>query len=167
MVSAFEKKGDKYKLGIADKDGESVSLPKEEFTADELDDVVGKEVAEKIRNGEGKRYRGRGYHTLEGLDLKVGGEGMKGFYDKILPDFANKFGKKYGAKVGESFRAKRLRAAQPRNIWPILATRSTPSTSRQNSKTPPSTKASRSSRTSKTTTRGAQEVPSRLRRKAQ
>lgn len=37
--------------------------------------------------------------TLEGLDLKVGGEGMKGFYDKILVDFANKFVKKYGAKV--------------------------------------------------------------------
>lgn len=27
---------------------------------------------------------------------------MKGFYDKILVDFANKFVKKFGAKVGES-----------------------------------------------------------------
>jgi hypothetical protein len=36
---------------------------------------------------------------LAGADLKVGGEGMKGFYDKILVDFANKFGKKYGANV--------------------------------------------------------------------
>jgi hypothetical protein len=99
---SYEKAGDKYKLGIADKDGESVPLPKQEFTADELDGVVGKEIAKKIVDGEGKRYRGRGYHTLEGLDLKVGGEGMKGFYDKILPDFANKFVKKYGAKVGET-----------------------------------------------------------------
>jgi hypothetical protein len=37
-----------------------------------------------------------------GLDLKVGGEGMKGFYDKILPDYMNKFGKKWGVKVGET-----------------------------------------------------------------
>ncbi len=39
---------------------------------------------------------------LEGLDLKVGGEGMKGFYDKILPEAANKLGKKFGARVGQT-----------------------------------------------------------------
>ena len=38
----------------------------------------------------------------KGLDLKVGGEGMKGFYDKIIPDAANKLGKQWGAKVGET-----------------------------------------------------------------
>ncbi len=43
-----------------------------------------------------------GERHLDNADLKVGGEGMKGFYDKILPDFANKFGKKFGAKVEES-----------------------------------------------------------------
>ena len=32
-------------------------------------------------------------------DLKVGGEGMKGFYDKIVPEVANKLGKQFGAKV--------------------------------------------------------------------
>src|SRR5262249_28366577 len=36
---------------------------------------------------------------LRGLDLKVGGEGMRGFYDKIVPDYLNKFGKKFGARV--------------------------------------------------------------------
>lgn len=36
---------------------------------------------------------------LSGVDLKVGGEGMKGFYDKILPTFANKYLKKWGGKV--------------------------------------------------------------------
>lgn len=39
--------------------------------------------------------------TLSGLDLVVGGEGMKGFYDKILPDYLNNYGKKYGAQMGE------------------------------------------------------------------
>jgi len=40
--------------------------------------------------------------TLSGVDLKVGGEGMKGFYDKIVPAFLNKFGKKFGAEVGDA-----------------------------------------------------------------
>ncbi len=38
-------------------------------------------------------------NMVTGPDLQVGGEGMKGFYDKILPDYANKVGKKYGVKV--------------------------------------------------------------------
>jgi hypothetical protein len=37
--------------------------------------------------------------TLSGLDLQVGGEGMKGFYDQMLPAYLNKYGEKYGAKV--------------------------------------------------------------------
>jgi hypothetical protein len=43
-------------------------------------------------------------HAAEysGLDLKVGGEGMRGFYDQILPAAANKLVKKYGAKVEQS-----------------------------------------------------------------
>lgn len=89
-----------YQVGIADKDGEPIALPKKLYTADELEGVVGKEMAQKIVNGEGKPDGGR--MTLSGLDLKVGGEGMKGFYDSILPAFANKLGKKYGAKVGET-----------------------------------------------------------------
>jgi len=39
--------------------------------------------------------------SFSGVDLKVGGEGMKGFYDKILPDFVRKYVKKWGGKVEE------------------------------------------------------------------
>lgn len=48
-------------------------------TNDGLPDVVGKDVAERIVND------GSGFVTLRGLDLKVGGEGMRAFYDKIVP----------------------------------------------------------------------------------
>lgn len=72
--------------------------------ADELENIVGKEVAQKIINGEGKNDPDlSGVKYLSGLDLKVGGEGMKGFYDKILPSEVNKFFNKpaWGkAKVG-------------------------------------------------------------------
>jgi hypothetical protein len=39
---------------------------------------------------------------LSGAGLSIGGEGMKGFYDKILPEYINKYGKKYGIKVGKT-----------------------------------------------------------------
>lgn len=67
----------------------------------ELADYIGKEAAEKILKPEFKsdKYKNFEVNILENADLKIGGEGMKGFYDKILVDFANKFGKKYGAKV--------------------------------------------------------------------
>jgi hypothetical protein len=37
--------------------------------------------------------------VLSGLDLVVGGEGMAGFYDKMIPDYLNTFGKKYGVQT--------------------------------------------------------------------
>jgi hypothetical protein len=59
-----------------------------------LDEVVGKELAKKIIEG--------GSQTISGEGLKVGGEGMKGFYDNILPKSLDKLGKKFGAKVGKT-----------------------------------------------------------------
>ena len=75
-------------------------------------DVIGKEAAKKLL-AKGALSE-RQYHeakfisddvtretlTLQGDGLKIGGEGMKGFYDKILPSAVNKFIKKFGAKVG-------------------------------------------------------------------
>jgi hypothetical protein len=60
-----------------------------------LDEVVGKEVAGKIisMDSPGK---------LSGVDLQLGGEGMKGFYDQILPKSLEKLGKKFDAKVGKT-----------------------------------------------------------------
>lgn len=65
----------------------------------ELEGIVGKEVAQKMVSGEGPQG-GDNYRSLSGLDLQVGGEGMRGFYDKILPTFLNKLGKPHGAQVG-------------------------------------------------------------------
>lgn len=74
-----------------------------------LEDWVGKEIAERIIEGRGveRNYGANNeprdiWTELEGVDLKVGGEGMKGFYDAILPTFAAKYGKKWGAKVGKT-----------------------------------------------------------------
>ena len=90
----------KYELGVVGKNGEGIDLPKQFYTADELSQVVGKEVAEKIIKGEGKFGGGR--KTLSGIDLQVGGEGMKKYYDEIYPKFLDKYGKKWNARVGET-----------------------------------------------------------------
>ena len=66
-------------------------------TPERVSQLVGKELAQKLMASP----RQGGFHYLEGDDMKVGGEGMKGFYDKIVPNFLNQFGKKYGAKVGQ------------------------------------------------------------------
>jgi len=63
---------------------------------EDLPDLVGKEAAEKLLN----QPKQGTLQSLTGQDLEVGGEGMKGFYDKILPTFINKYGKKHGLKVG-------------------------------------------------------------------
>jgi hypothetical protein len=69
------------------------------FTPESLENTFGKELSEKIINGEGKP-NGFGSNLLTGLDLSVGGEGMKGFYDDILPKFLDKYAKKWDAKTG-------------------------------------------------------------------
>lgn len=63
-----------------------------EFKGRALADIVGKDYSMKImaatRNTE-----------FSGDNLQVGGEGMRGFYDKMLPAFMNKYGKRWGVKV--------------------------------------------------------------------
>ena len=73
--------------------------------ADELNGIVGKEIAEKIKNQieYPKSFDDRGKSVeLSGLDLTVGGEGMKKYYDEIYPKFLDKYGKKWNARVGET-----------------------------------------------------------------
>ena len=83
--------GDNYRIS-AGKDGELV-LHEPVVPPEKLADTVGKELAEKIAKSEEQ------HGVMSGLDLKVGGEGMRAFYDKMLVDKANAIGKKHGARV--------------------------------------------------------------------
>ena len=44
-----------------------------------------------------------GQHGLTGLDLKIGGEGMKSFYDKKVRNSTKKFIKQYGGKIEDVY----------------------------------------------------------------
>jgi hypothetical protein len=93
-----------YKNKGADTWNEVESVPK-----DKLDSYIGKDAAEKILN----THPSQGIHKLAGVDLKVGGEGMRGFYDQILPTTVNKLVKKYGAKVEQNNLPSKVMKAGP------------------------------------------------------
>jgi DNA-binding ferritin-like protein (Dps family) len=88
----------KYYLEVK-KDGRDLGLDGgKQYTPDDLSNTIGKDLTKKaiddVAAGRDAKY--------SGVDLRVGGEGMKGFYDNILVDWANKWAKKYGQKVGRT-----------------------------------------------------------------
>ena len=96
----YQKRGDDlFNLTVWGKKGEQI-YQNQSATAKDIEDTIGKELAQKIVDNVGRKEDGFTY--LEDLDLKVGGEGMKGFYDKIIPSFLNKYAKKWGARVEET-----------------------------------------------------------------
>jgi hypothetical protein len=93
-------------LNAFDKSGTSV-IQKSNIKPDNLEDYIGKDPAQRLLNEQNVKTDFRGgkevpYYEISGEDLKVGGEGMKGFYDNILPKSLEKLGKKFGAKVGKT-----------------------------------------------------------------
>ena len=69
-------------------------------TPEKLQEHIGKEAAEKLLSQEAQpNNNGLPTHSLRGEQLVVGGEGMKGFYDKKVPNILNGIGKKYGVKT--------------------------------------------------------------------
>jgi hypothetical protein len=77
----------------AERENRSV-LEEKNKTPSQLEELVGKDIAQKIVNDEGSGVED--VKSISGAGLKVGGEGMKGFYDAIVPQVA----KKLGAEVG-------------------------------------------------------------------
>jgi hypothetical protein len=110
---------------IARKSGKTVR-EENDLTEQKLADYVGKDMAQKAigRKDEGPT-------VFKGDDLKVGGAGMRGFYDDILPKTVSKLVKKWGASVepgtvagtqmdkhyvGPSYTLKELRDLQKESI---------------------------------------------------
>ncbi len=89
------KKWENGKVGIVAKDLQGQKHSLGEFDPEKLEGVIGKDLASKVladlpnmEHGQVKNYFGS--------DLKVGGEGMKSFYDKIVPNVANDVLRKLG-----------------------------------------------------------------------
>lgn len=79
-----------------------------EVHRDDLPEHIGKKAAKQILENPTRKFKDTSAnsrsigeaHELSGPDLRIGGHGMIEFYDGIVVNFLNSFGKKYGAKVG-------------------------------------------------------------------
>ena len=80
--------GDSFNIKVQYKEGKSENFT--DITPDNLSDVVGKEMAEKIINDEGGTY--------SGLDLEIGGEFHKQLYDQKVSQFVKRFLKPFGVE---------------------------------------------------------------------
>lgn len=94
VITVDNRGGDSYDLVAIAARGDAVLLDEQNITISRIESLIGKEFAAKV--SEQKEFESVEY---EGDDLKLGGEGMKGFYDKMLPSIVGKFVKKFGAKV--------------------------------------------------------------------
>lgn len=61
--------------------------------------IFGKEAAERLA---AKKPDEDGVRSISGLELTISHEGMRGFYDRILPAAVSKWAKKFGAKVEDN-----------------------------------------------------------------
>lgn len=88
-------RGAEIKLMVGNKgDVQGYGSSSAQFSGKTLDEVIGKGLADKVMSAQAGT-------VLSGDGLKVGGEGMKAFYDKIVPNVANDVLKKLGGgKVG-------------------------------------------------------------------
>jgi hypothetical protein len=91
LVNIVPKNGNRIELPI-DENGKVIQSIGGQFAGKSIDEIIGKDIAKKIMDGPSGDLSGEG--------LSIGGEGMKGFYDNILPKFLDKYGKKWDAKVG-------------------------------------------------------------------
>lgn len=80
------------------KDGDTV-LNEHGIEPQEVQNYVGKDPAKKVLSSEPDEM---GFHTATGDDLKIGGDWAKALYDRAIPNFLNKYAKKWNAKVGET-----------------------------------------------------------------
>lgn len=88
-----------YKVMVLGLDGQGAIWSKARATLQELEDHVGKEIAQKMERYEGRDLGIREVNyerSLSGDGLKVGGEGMKAFYDQIVPNTLKTVLKKVG-----------------------------------------------------------------------
>ena len=76
----------------------------QQMAPSQVADYVGKDAAEKLLNAplEHSETGRRQWRSIGGVDLKVGGDWAKALYDRAIPNFLNKYDKKWGAKVGET-----------------------------------------------------------------
>jgi len=113
VVSKSEETG---KIAL-DADGELVDSS---IDPQKLESYVGKEVAKRaldLLENESSDMGGNKSVELTGDDLKVGGQWANNLYDRMIPQFMKKYGKKWGAKVEDAIIPGERRFQKVPMVW--------------------------------------------------
>jgi predicted ABC-type ATPase/DNA-binding NarL/FixJ family response regulator len=89
--------GSRHFIAIRNDGGPRMDEPN--MTEARLADLIGRDAAQKLWDAP---VDDDGYRTLDTEGVEIGGEGMRAFYDRILPNIANDLGKKFGARVNQT-----------------------------------------------------------------
>lgn len=82
--------------------GNSTRIAKQDVGPEDLPGLIGKELSEKLLHPSSIRkskFDGSQYHMLQGEDMKVGGGGMKGYYDSIVPKSVMRLAQQHDPEV--------------------------------------------------------------------
>jgi DNA-directed RNA polymerase specialized sigma24 family protein len=98
-----------YKITPMDLKGNPIPNLDHTFAKEDLAPTFGKEIAEAITQKKGAPIRGleaeglpiasSGWRELDVKGIEVGGKSLRALYDNIIPNYLNKYGKKWGARV--------------------------------------------------------------------
>lgn len=83
---------------VAGKDGRPVTGERD-IPASRVREMLGKAAEDLIKKADASIGEDV---AIQAKDLRVGGEGMRKYYDEIYPSFLKKFAKKYGGNVGKT-----------------------------------------------------------------
>ncbi|MEY2701509.1 MAG: hypothetical protein RLY43_129, partial [Bacteroidota bacterium] len=104
-IAYWKENDDVFGLSIMGMNGNLIIVQKY-LKADELEETFGNNIANKILNKEGKKRSNnfppsdtKNVKYLTGDNLQIGGSGMKAFYDKMIPQFLNKYAKRWNTQV--------------------------------------------------------------------
>lgn len=100
QIGYYVKSIGSYNLSGIERGGSTAQLLADYVPAVELEEYVGKDLAQKILAGEGEKDGD--FRIFKNTDLGVGGSGKLTLYDNLIPNFLSKYTKRWGGKVGET-----------------------------------------------------------------
>lgn len=93
-----------FNISIKEKGADRFRAFKDGISAEDMPESVGKDMSKKILEDAKNNKSEAGFlKTYSGLDLQVGGEGMKQYYDKTYKNFLDKYAKQFGGRVGQTY----------------------------------------------------------------
>jgi len=95
-IDVLEEGGGTYEIMVKEIGDDAHRTLKTGVPENELQSYIGKELAVKAMDNmeDGAAY-------LDNTDIKIGGEWAVNLYDKMIPQFLKKYGKKFGTKIDE------------------------------------------------------------------